>query len=220
MKGNVGCIYWDESSRGLCSNGKVHKRGRWVAEIIVDGRRRRMRSVDRAKCEEFLKGCRQVQEPRKQAVTLEQSDVRFPFVSGRRQTMEQQQARLDAVIREAELTKEYFRTRDFTAISRYVEQTVMPTMSVIVRKRYRLARELPEVLLDAVGTLYMFLDADYAITNYVGFLTDQLRRYKVSGEMTSYKMMPKPIHDAVAQIDISCLATKWNVRPVRKEKTR
>ena len=219
MSGNKGCIYRDESSRGLRPNGKVDKRGRWVAEISVDGRLRRMRSADLGRCEEFLKEWQQKAVPKKH-VTLEPSDVRYPFVSGRRQTMEQQEARLDAIIREAELTKAYFRTRDFTAISRYVEKTVLPTMSVICRKRYGLASELPEVLLDAVGTLYMFLDADYTIYNYVGFLSDLLRKYKVYGEMMSYKMRPKPIHEAVEKIDISCLATKWNVKPARKAKTR
>lgn len=45
---NKGCIYWDESSRGYnCSNaGTKHKRGRWVGEKNVDGRRVRMRSTD------------------------------------------------------------------------------------------------------------------------------------------------------------------------------
>ena len=55
MSGNKGCIYWDESSRGLRPNGKVDKRGRWVAEISVDGRLRRMRSADLGRCKEFLK---------------------------------------------------------------------------------------------------------------------------------------------------------------------
>ena len=38
---NKGCIYWDESSRG----DTRHKRGRWVGEKNVDGRRVRMRST-------------------------------------------------------------------------------------------------------------------------------------------------------------------------------
>lgn len=39
---NKGCIYWDESSRGTDTR---HKRGRWVGEKNVDGRRVRMRST-------------------------------------------------------------------------------------------------------------------------------------------------------------------------------
>lgn len=43
-----GCIYWDESSRGYnCSNsGKPKKRGRWVGERNINGKRVRMRSTD------------------------------------------------------------------------------------------------------------------------------------------------------------------------------
>ena len=45
---NKGCMYWDESSRGYnCSNsGKPKKRGRWVGERNINGKRVRMRSTD------------------------------------------------------------------------------------------------------------------------------------------------------------------------------
>ena len=48
---NKGCIYWDESSRG--TDGR-HKRGRWVGEKNVDGRRVRMRSTVLSKVMEWL----------------------------------------------------------------------------------------------------------------------------------------------------------------------
>ena len=47
---NKGCIYWDESSRG----DTRHKRGRWVGEKNVDGRRVRMRSTILCKVLEWL----------------------------------------------------------------------------------------------------------------------------------------------------------------------
>lgn len=47
---NKGCIYWDESSRG----DTRHKRGRWVGEKNVDGRRVRMRSTILCKVMEWL----------------------------------------------------------------------------------------------------------------------------------------------------------------------
>ena len=48
---NKGCIYWDESSRG--TDGR-HKRGRWVGEKNVNGRRVRMRSTVLSKVMEWL----------------------------------------------------------------------------------------------------------------------------------------------------------------------
>lgn len=48
---NKGCIYWDESSRGTDT---THKRGRWVGEKKVDGRRVRMRSTILRKVLEWL----------------------------------------------------------------------------------------------------------------------------------------------------------------------
>jgi hypothetical protein len=45
---NKGTIYWDESSRGYHHNdGRTpYKRGRWVGEKFINGRRVRMRSTD------------------------------------------------------------------------------------------------------------------------------------------------------------------------------
>ena len=48
---NKGCIYWDESSRG--TDGR-HKRGRWVGEIKINGRRVRMRSTILSRVMEWL----------------------------------------------------------------------------------------------------------------------------------------------------------------------
>jgi len=48
---NKGCIYWDESSRG--TDGR-HRRGRWVGEKNVDGRRVRMRSTILCRVVEWL----------------------------------------------------------------------------------------------------------------------------------------------------------------------
>ena len=48
---NKGCIYWDESSRGTDT---THKRGRWVGEKRVDGRRVRMRSTILGKVLEWI----------------------------------------------------------------------------------------------------------------------------------------------------------------------
>lgn len=51
-----GCIYWDESSRGAHGNlaQTPYKRGRWVGEKYVNGKRVRMRSKDYGKVMEFL----------------------------------------------------------------------------------------------------------------------------------------------------------------------
>lgn len=51
-----GSIYWDENSRGYNDSkaGTVHKRGRWVGEKNVHGRRIRMRSTDLKKVMEWM----------------------------------------------------------------------------------------------------------------------------------------------------------------------
>lgn len=55
---NKGTIYYDNSSRGLnCSNaGTEKKRGRWVGEKYVNGRRLRFRSTDQNKVLAWLDG--------------------------------------------------------------------------------------------------------------------------------------------------------------------
>ncbi len=210
MQGNVGCIYWDESSRGAGVNGQK-RRGRWVAEIMVDGKRKRMRSASRERCEAFLQGVREEQLPPR-SVTVRADDPRYPLSYGRRVSMAVQEAKLDRRIKEAQLTKEYLRTRDFSAISRHLEQHVLPELSIICRKRDRCAKFLAEWVPSAVATMYIHLHADYAIVDYLGFLRKIIRRYKADGSCPGFDALPTPIHQEVEQLDLSCLATKWNVK--------
>lgn len=56
---NKGTLYWDESSRGYRNNTPErtpYKRGRWVGEKMVNGRRVRMRSTDYEKVLQWLDG--------------------------------------------------------------------------------------------------------------------------------------------------------------------
>ena len=208
---NVGCIYWDESSRGAGSR----RNGRWVAEIIVDGKRKRMRSAVRERCEAFLQGARRQRLP-PQSVMLLASDARYPFSYGRRVNMDVQEAKLDRRIKEAQLTKDYFRTRDFTAINRHLEQTVLPELSIICRKRDRCSKFLAEWLPSAVATMYIHLHADYAIVDYLGYLRKIIRQYKAYGSCLGFNNIPEPLHREVEQLDLSCLATKWKVKKENK----
>ena len=210
MRMNVGCIYWDESSRGAGVNGRK-PRGRWVAEILVDGKRKRMRSVSRERCEAFLQDVRQQQLP-PQSVTVRADDPRYAFSYGRRVSMAVQVAKLDRRIKEAQLTKDYFRTRDFSAISRHLEQTVLPELNIICRKRDRCVKFLAEWVPSAVATMYIYLHADYAIADYLNFLRTIIRRYKADGSCPGFDTLPEPIHREIEQLDLSCLATKWKVK--------
>lgn len=207
---NVGCIYWDESSRGAGSNGRK-RTGRWVAEVLVDGKRIRMRSVSRERCEAFLQDARRQQLP-PQSVTVRATDTRYPLSYGRRVSMTVQEAILDRRIKEAQLTKEYFRTRDFSAINRHLEQTVLPELSIICRKRDRCAKFLDEWVPSAVATMYIRLYADYAIVDYLGYLRKIIKSYKANGFCLGFDALPKPLHREIEKLDLSCLATKWNVK--------
>ena len=207
---NVGCIYWDESSRGAGASGRK-RTGRWVAEVLVDGKRKRMRSVSRERCEVFLQGVRQQQLP-PQTVTVLADNPRYPLSYGRRVSMDVQKAKLDRRIKEAQLTKEYFRTRDFSAINRHLEQTVLPELSIICRKRDRCAKFLADWVPSAVATMYIHLHADYAIVDYLGYLRKIIKSYKANGFCLGFDVLPKPLHHEIEELDLSCLATKWNLK--------
>ena len=210
---NKGCLYWDESSRGIKS-GKQDRRGRWCAEKRIDGRLVRKRSSDMKKCLEFLNGCDTIEE-RKPQRTVEVPtlhDRRFMFRKGNLGTMEQRKQVLKERIKESELTLRYFETRDFTDINRHIEKTVLPRLNVYCVERLHMAKDMMKVILQCVAILYTYLYADVPVFGYEWKLRAMLRYYKEHGDLGYYENMPEPVHEAIGTIDVSALEQRFIVR--------
>lgn len=211
---NKGCIYWDESSRGI-RNGKQDCRGRWCAEKRIGGRLVRLRSSDMQRCLEFLKDCEEVTERRPSPLTVEVGtihDSRFMVNKNHVATMEQREQLLRDRIFESQLTMDYFKSRDFAAINRHVEKTVLPRINIYCTERLRLRKEMQSVVLTAVAILYTYLHADVPVFGYEYKLKAMLRYYKVHGSFGFYDTIPEPVHQAVELIDVSALEKRFVVK--------
>ena len=213
MSKNKGCLYWDESSRGI-KCGKQDKRGRWCAEKRVGGRLVRMRSPDIQKCIDFLNDCDEVDElkPQRKVDVPTLYDRRFMVRKGNIYTMEQRKQLLNDRIKESEMTLRYFDTRDFTEINRHIEKVVLPRLNAYCTQTLAIRKDMQSIILECVSILYTYLYADVPIYNYENRLRAMLRYYKRHGDLGYYNRMPEPVHDAVDMLDISSLETKFVVK--------
>lgn len=210
---NKGCLYWDESSRGI-KNGKRDKRGRWCAEKRIDGRLVRKRSTDIQKCLDFLNDCDVVEE-RKPNRTMEVPtihDKRFMVHKGHVATMEQRKQLLRDRITESQLTLDYFETRDFKQINRHIEKVVLPRLNVYCTERLHIAKDMQPVIMECVAILYTYLYADVPVFGYEYRLKAMLRYWQQHGDLGFYEKIPEPIHEAVDAIDVSVLEQKFVVK--------
>ena len=210
---NKGCLYWDESSRGM-KNGKQDRRGRWCAEKRIDGRLVRKRSTDMQKCLDFLNDCDTIEE-RKPQRTVEVPtihDKRFMVHKGHVASMEQRKQLLQDRITESQLTLKYFETRDFKDINRYIEKVILPRLNVYCVERLRLAKDMQKIILECVAVLYTYLYADVPVFGYEYRLRALLRYYKEHGDLGFYETIPEPIHEAVDTLDVSVLEQRFVVK--------
>lgn len=210
---NKGCLYWDESSRGI-KRGKQDRRGRWCAEKRIDGRLVRKRSTDMQKCLDFLNDCDTIEE-RKPQRTVEVPtihDKRFMVNKRHVASMEQRKQLLQDRITESQLTLDYFKTRNFTAINRYIEKVILPRLNVYCVERLHLARDMQKIILECVAVLYTYLYADVPVFGYEYRLRAMLRYYKEHGSLGFYDTIPEPIHEAVDTLDVSVLEQRFVVK--------
>lgn len=210
---NKGCLYWDESSRGIKS-GKQDRRGRWCAEKRIDGRLVRKRSSDMQKCLDFLNDCDMIEE-RKPQRTVEvptTHDKRFMVHKGHVASMEQRKQLLSDRIKESEMTLRYFETRDFTEINSYIEKVILPRLNVYCTKSISIRKDMRPIILECVSILYMYLYADVPIFSYENRLRSMIRYYKRHGDLGYYNKIPEPVHDAIGMLDVSVLEKKFVIK--------
>lgn len=222
-KRKKGCLYWDESSRGI-KNGKPDKRGRWCAEMVVNDRRVRMRSSDINRCMKFLEECSDIEylaatnsnkkrKPRVEVIEVPTiHDNRFMVRKHHVSTMSQREQMLQDRIFESQLTLDYWKTRDFTTINRHIEKTVLPRLNIYCTERLHIRREMKNVILECIAILYTYLFADVPIFGYEYKVRAMLRYYKKHGNLGYYENIPEPIHQAVDSIDLSILDKKFVVK--------
>jgi hypothetical protein len=210
---NKGCLYWDESSRGV-KNGKQDRRGRWCAEKRIDGRLVRKRSSDMQKCLDFLNDCDTIEE-RKPQRTVEVPtlhDRRFMVYKGNLASMEQRKQILSDRIKESEMTLRYFETRDFTEINRYIEKIILPRLNVYCVERLHISKDMRTVILQCVAILYTYIYADVPVFCYEWKLRAMLRYWLEHGDLGYYEKMPEPVHEAVDALDVSALEKRFVVK--------
>lgn len=122
--------------------------------------------------------------------------------------MDKRIEKLNRIIKEATLTRDFFLTRDFSEINKHIEKVLLPILNDYCRRTIHLgisttARIVPE----AIGVLYDVIDNDMCLYNYERFLKKILLNYKKRGTFGFTANIPKPVH-----LNYDCLKEKYNVK--------
>ncbi|MBR0243875.1 MAG: hypothetical protein IJQ38_04755 [Bacteroidaceae bacterium] len=200
-----------------------HKSGIWEASIFLNGRRLRKRSAHREVCAEWLEEVNlHMQEWTPKFTIVEEGDPKYLMrYRNNPLNMEQRQEKLKRLITEAGLVLEYWQTRDFSAITAYVEKTVMPELLAYFANEHRPGFRVPEtrrheIVYNALAVFYTRLYADHPIYNFTGMLKKMCRIYLQRGDFWYYDLLPEPVHRIVENVDYSILATKFVVKSTKK----
>ena len=199
-----------------------HRGGIWEASVYFNGRRFRKRSAKREKCEEWLTEMNLHAErpPRRPFRVVEEGDPRLKVRYGNHSlTMEQRENYLRRLVCEAQLTLEYWRTRDLTAIVRHVDKVVFPELIMYFQNDRGLLgislRDREQVVYNALAVFYTLLYSDTPVYDYTRFIKKLIRLYVTHGDFWDYDVIPEPVHRIVESVDYSILQTKYIVKKAK-----
>lgn len=131
----------------------------------------------------------------------------------RASTMEERKIKLDLIIEEAKLTRNFFDTRSFEEINKHVERYLIPCLKDYCYNTIHIGmitakRKIPEVL----AILYEMIDNDACIYNYERYLKKLLYNWKKRGTFGVESTIPNPIHKEINNLNYDCLCQKFNVK--------
>lgn len=130
--------------------------------------------------------------------------------------MEQRIEKLDMVIAEATLTKDFLTSRNFDAINRHVENRLLPILNDYCRRTIHLGIETTKrIVPEAIARMYEVIDNDMCLYNYERWLKKILLQYKKNGSFGFTGKIPKPIYNKVQQLNLDCLAYKYNISKLK-----
>lgn len=131
--------------------------------------------------------------------------------------MDKRIEKLNRVIKEASLTRDFFLTRDFSDINKHIEDVLLPIMNDYCRRTLCLGISTTmRIVPEAIARMYEVIDNDMCLYNYERWLKKILLNYKKKGNFGVAGCVPKPIHtQEVSQLKLECLSEKWNVKKQR-----
>ena len=206
-----GTIYHDTASKGWKNGRRVFK-DCWRAEITIDGERFRHRGQDRQDCEQWLKAIRRGD--------IHPTDNKADW--WRMEQRKDEAVRVDEIIvnqaEESVMLYDYHQTHDLTAISRYVEQRLLPHMVYYCCHTLHLGRDRTQTASkQAIALLLTRIIAGRPVANFTNSCKRMLRTYRDRGDFFYYETKaPREVQMMVNGIDFAPLAELYKVTKDRR----
>ena len=207
-----GTIYHDTASKGDIRAGSRRMKDCYRAEITIQGIRYRYRAETRQECAEWLK-----------AVTSKKilpTDNKADW--WRMEQHKDEAVRIDEIIvnqaEESVMLYDYHQTHDLTAISRYVEQRLLPHMVYYCCHTLSLSqRRTQTASKQAIALLLTRIIAGRPVANFTNSCKRMLRTYRDRGDFFYYETKaPREVQLMVNRIDMSALAELYKVTKDRR----
>lgn len=126
-------------------------------------------------------------------------------------SLDERKVKLDRVIKEATLTRNFLDNRDFTDINIHVQETLLPILKdYCLRTIYVGVKTAQRIVPEALARMYECIDNGMCLYNYERYLKKLLLNYKKNGSFGMTGQVPKPIWTEVEQLDLDCLCERYN----------
>lgn len=125
-------------------------------------------------------------------------------------SIEDRKLKLDMVIKEAGLTREFLDTRDFSNINHHVEKRLLPILEdYCLRTIYVGVSTAKLIVPECLARMYECIDNGMCLYNYERYCKKLLLNYKKNGSFGVTGKVPKPIWAEVEQLNLDCLWERY-----------
>lgn len=126
-------------------------------------------------------------------------------------TLEERKLKLDMVIKEAGLTRDFLDRRDFADINRHVQERLLPVLEDYCINTLHLGvKPSKQVVPQCLARMYECIDSGMCLYNYERYCKKLLLNYKKKGSFGLTGNIPKPIWSQVNNLKLDCLCERFN----------
>lgn len=125
-------------------------------------------------------------------------------------SLEERKLKLDMVIKEAGLTREFLDTRNFVNINSHVSKRLLPILEdYCLRTIYVGVATARRIIPECIARMYECIDNGMCLYNYERYCKKLLLNYKKNGSFGLTGKVCKPIWNEVEHLNLDCLWERY-----------
>lgn len=126
-------------------------------------------------------------------------------------SIEERKEKLNRVIKEASLTRDFLDRRDFADINAHVQSVLLPVLTdYCLRTIYVGKATTQRIVPECIARMYEVIDNGMCLYNYERYCKKLLLNYKKNGSFGVTGKVPKPIWTEVEHLNLDSLCERYN----------